>query len=52
VTANNRRARYYRLTEAGAAHLAAETDRWLRYAATVTGILTGAAGAGAAPQRA
>jgi PadR family transcriptional regulator, regulatory protein PadR len=41
VTANNRRARYYRLTEAGHFHLAAETDRWVRYATTVTGILTG-----------
>ena len=40
VTANNRRARYYRLTEAGSAHLAAETARWVRYAETVTGILT------------
>jgi transcriptional regulator len=46
VTANNRRARYYRLTEGGAAHLATETARWVRYAETVTGILTGA---GAAP---
>lgn len=43
VTANNRRARYYRLTDAGRAHLAEETDRWVRYASTVTGILTGPA---------
>ncbi len=43
VTANNRRARYYRLTEAGRAHLAAETTRWVRYAETVTDILTGPA---------
>ena len=40
VTENNRRARYYRSTAAGRAHLRAETSRWLRYAATVTGILT------------
>lgn len=40
VTTNNRRARYYRLTEAGRAHLADETARWVRYAETVTGILT------------
>ena len=40
VTANNRRARYYRLTAAGTAHLAAETARWVRYAEAVTGILT------------
>jgi transcriptional regulator len=42
VTANNQRARYYRLTDAGRAHLAAETDQWVRYAETVTGILTAA----------
>jgi transcriptional regulator len=42
VTANNRRARYYALTAAGRAHLAAETSRWVRYAETVTGILTAA----------
>jgi len=44
VTANNQRARYYRLTKAGKAHLAAETAQWVRYAETVTGILTTAAG--------
>ena len=43
TTANNRRARYYRLTPAGEAHLAAETTRWVRYAETVTDILTGPA---------
>ena len=42
VTPNNQRARYYRLTDGGRAHLAAETAQWVRYAATVTGILTGA----------
>jgi PadR family transcriptional regulator PadR len=40
VTENNRRARYYRVTTAGRAHLRAETERWLEYAATVSGILT------------
>jgi PadR family transcriptional regulator len=39
VTENNRRARYYRVTKAGRAHLASETATWMRYAATVTGIL-------------
>ena len=39
VTANNQRARYYSLTDAGRAHLAAETANWVRYAATVTDIL-------------
>ncbi len=40
VTENNRRARYYRVSAAGRAHLRAETERWLRYSETVTGILT------------
>ena len=40
VTANRQRARYYRATKAGRAHLAAETAQWVRYAETVTGILT------------
>ena len=40
VTENNRRARYYRVTRAGRAHLARETATWVRYAETVTGILT------------
>jgi transcriptional regulator len=42
TTENNRRARYYRVTEAGRAHLARETATWVRYASTVTGILTDA----------
>lgn len=42
VTENNRRARYYKLTADGRAHLRAETTRWVRYAETVTGILTAA----------
>ena len=44
VTANNQRARYYRLTRAGRARLASETAQWVRYAETVTGILTAAPG--------
>jgi PadR family transcriptional regulator, regulatory protein PadR len=40
VTENNRRARYYRIGRTGRAHLARETATWVRYAATVTGILT------------
>ena len=40
VTENNQRARYYRLTDAGQAHLVAETTTWVRYANIVTGILT------------
>lgn len=40
VTDNNQRARYYRVTKAGRAHLAAETAQWVRYADTVTNILT------------
>jgi PadR family transcriptional regulator, regulatory protein PadR len=40
VTENNRRARYYRVTANGRAHLRAETERWLQYAETVTEILT------------
>jgi len=45
ITENNRRARYYRPTAEGRAHLRAETARWLRYAETVSGILTRPAGA-------
>jgi transcriptional regulator len=44
VTDNGRRARYYRVTRQGRAHLQKETAKWLRYAETVTGILTTAAG--------
>jgi transcriptional regulator len=40
TTDNNRRARYYRLTSAGRAHLRAEATRWNRYAATVGAILS------------
>ncbi|HEX5437990.1 MAG TPA: PadR family transcriptional regulator [Gemmatimonadaceae bacterium] len=44
ITENNRRARYYRLTTAGRAHLRSEGARWVRYAETVTGIITARAG--------
>ena len=44
VTDNNQRARYYRLTDAGRAYLASGTAQWVRYAATVTEILTAAPG--------
>jgi transcriptional regulator len=40
ITENNRRARYYRLTAKGRAHLRDETAKWIRYADTVTGVLT------------
>lgn len=39
VTGNNRRARYYRLSAEGRAHLRAETSAWMRYAETVSRIL-------------
>ena len=42
VTENNQRARYYRLTKGGRAHLVAEISQWVRYAEMVTGILTSA----------
>jgi PadR family transcriptional regulator, regulatory protein PadR len=45
VTQNNRRARYYRVTRAGRAFLAKETATWVRYAETVTEILTAPASA-------
>ena len=39
VTENNRRARYYKMTAAGRAHLRAESESWSRYAATMSTIL-------------
>jgi PadR family transcriptional regulator, regulatory protein PadR len=45
VTENNRRARYYEITSSGRRHLAEETVRFLRYAETVSGILTAPQGA-------
>jgi transcriptional regulator len=47
VTENNRRARYYKLTAAGRAHLRTETKNWVQYAGTVTDILTAQKDAGA-----
>ncbi len=49
VTDNNRRARYYRLTRKGRAHLEAETRRWGRYARLVTDILGAPAPEGRKP---
>ena len=52
VTENNRRARYYKITATGRAHLRAETKNWVHYADTVTSILTvnkDAAALGGAP---
>ncbi|MEO5800293.1 MAG: PadR family transcriptional regulator [Gemmatimonadales bacterium] len=40
VTEHNRRARYYKVTRAGAAHLHQQMTDWLEYADTVTAILT------------
>ena len=40
VTGNNRKARYYRITSAGRSHLRAQTTQWLRYAQTVSDVLT------------
>jgi transcriptional regulator len=45
ITENNRRARYYEITPSGRSHLADETARFLRYAQTVSGILTAPLGA-------
>ena len=41
ITENGRRARYYKVTPRGKAHLKQETATWVRYTETVTGILTG-----------
>jgi PadR family transcriptional regulator PadR len=40
VTENNRRARFYRQTAAGRAHLRAESERLARYARALTTILS------------
>jgi len=40
VTENNRKARYYKITSAGRSHLRAQTAQWLRYAQTVSDVLT------------
>ena len=39
VTENNRRARFYKVTAAGRAHLRSEAANLVRYASTVTSIL-------------
>lgn len=39
VTEKNRRAKFYRLTDAGRAELRAQAARWSRYAATIDSIL-------------
>jgi PadR family transcriptional regulator PadR len=40
VSENNRRAKYYRLTDAGRAHLTQEGARLMSYAATITALLS------------
>jgi len=40
VSENNRRARYYKLTPQGRAHLRRETSSWERFAAAVSKVLT------------
>jgi transcriptional regulator len=42
VTENQRQARYYKITAPGRAHLKAQIAQWVRYAETVTTILTAA----------
>jgi PadR family transcriptional regulator PadR len=42
VTENQRQARYYKINAPGRAHLKAQTAQWVRYAETVTTILTAA----------
>ena len=46
LSENNRRARYYRITPEGRAHLRAEAAVWLRYAAAVTRVLRAAPAVG------
>ena len=40
VTAENRRARYYKLTTAGRLRLKSEAETWMRYTKSVTSILS------------
>ena len=42
LSENNRRARFYTITDAGRAHLRAEGAVWLRYAGAVTRVLRAA----------
>ncbi len=44
LTPEGRRAKYYRLTPSGRQQLAAETQRWTRYATAMDRILTAEAG--------
>jgi transcriptional regulator len=39
LSENNRRAKFYRLTSSGRAHLRAEAQTWTRYAAAVSRVL-------------
>lgn len=39
VSENNRRARFYRMTAKGRAHLKAETTQWMAYAQAVSALL-------------
>lgn len=43
MTENNRRARYYRISATGRAHLRDESKRWLRYASALADVLTATA---------
>lgn len=45
VTENNRRARYYRLTDRGRRHLESEADTWARYVRRVGELLEASEGA-------
>jgi PadR family transcriptional regulator PadR len=40
TTANKRRARFYKLTSAGRAHLASEADAWARYSRSVSAVMS------------
>src|SRR4051794_40777882 len=40
TTENKRQAKYYTLTPAGRRHLRAETEAWMRYSRSVSGILS------------
>jgi transcriptional regulator len=42
ISENNRRAKFYRLTRRGVAHLARETESWRRFAKAVDLVLAGA----------
>jgi PadR family transcriptional regulator PadR len=39
LSENNRRARYYSLTDSGREHLKADASTWLRYATAVMAVL-------------